>query len=125
LDVERALDIDALLRWTASGTISEESEGVRGYTALTLYRALSGNRAVAGQVFTSGEFDAAVPLGEYGIRVAYRQRLFRDWLVLELRPSVTWPKDQPNEPRRASWGFGIGFEMFFGIDEFQARPATF
>jgi hypothetical protein len=125
LDVERALDIDALLRWTASGTISEESEGVRGYTALTLYRALSGDRAVAGQVFTSGEFDAAVPLGEYGIRVAYRQRLFRDWLVLELRPSVTWPKDQPNEPRRASWGFGIGFEMFFGIDEFQARPATF
>ena len=125
LDVERALDIDSLIRWTASGTISQESEGVRGYSALTYYRALPRERGIAGQLFTSGEFDAAVPLGEYGIRVAYRQRLFRDWLVLELRPSVTWPKDQPNEPRKPSWGIGIGFEMMFGISEFQARPVTF
>ncbi len=125
VDVERALAIDSLIRWTASGTISQESEGVRGYTALTLYRALPRERAIAGQIFTSGEFDAAVPLGEYGIRVAYRQRLFRDWLVVELRPSVTWPKDRPEEPRKPSWGLGIGFEMSFGLDEFQARPVTF
>ena len=125
LDVERALDIDSLIRWTASGTISQESEGVRGYSALTYYRALPRERGIAGQIFTSGEFDAAVPLGEYGVRVAYRQRLFRDWLVLELRPSVTWPKDQPNEPRKPSWGIGIGFEMMFGISDFQARPVTF
>jgi hypothetical protein len=125
LDVERALDIDSLIRWTASGTISQESEGVRGYSALTYYRALPRERAVAGQIFTSGEFDAAVPLGEYGLRVAYRQRLFRDWLVLELRPSVTWPKDRPEEPRKPSWGIGIGFELMFGDDDFQARPVTF
>lgn len=125
LDVERALDIDSLIRWTASGTISQESEGVRGYSALTYYRALPRERGIAGQLFTSGEFDAAVPLGEYGIRVAYRQRLFRDWLVVELRPSVTWPKDQPEEPRKPSWGIGIGFEMMFGISGFQARPVTF
>jgi hypothetical protein len=92
---------------------------------LTYYRALPRERGVAGQIFTSGEFDAAVPLGEYGIRVAYRQRLFRDWLVLELRPSVTWPKDRPEEPRKPSWGIGIGFEMMFGISDFQARPVTF
>lgn len=125
VDIERALDIDAMVRWTASGTISQESEGVRGYSALTLYKGLRGDRAIAGQIFTAGEFDAAVPLGEYGIRVAYRQRLFRDWFVLELRPSVTWPKDDPNQPRKASWGFGIGFEMSFGVNEFQARPITF
>jgi hypothetical protein len=124
-DVERALDIDAMVRWTASGTISQESEGLRGYSALTIYKGLRGDRAIAGQIFTSGEFDAAVPLGEYGIRVAYRQRLFRDWFVLELRPSVTWPKNDPTQPRKASWGLGIGFEMSFGVDEFQARPITF
>jgi len=38
---------------------------------------------------------------------------------------VTWPKDQPEQPRKPSWGIGIGFEMFFGTNEFQARPATF
>lgn len=125
VDIERGFDADALLRWTASATISEASEGVRGYTALTMYRELSTDSAIAGQLFTSGEFDAAVPLGEYGIRVAYRKRIFRDWLVLELRPSLTWPRDRPEERRETSWGFGIGFEMFFGEDEFLSRPATF
>lgn len=125
IDAERALDNDSLIRWTASATISQESEGVRGYSSLTMYRGLRGSRSVAGQLFTSGEFDAAVPLGEYGIRVAYRQRVWRDWLVLELRPSLTWPKDDPTQSRSASWGIGVGFEMFFGEDEFQSRPATF
>lgn len=125
IDAERALDNDSLIRWTASATISQESEGVRGYSALTMYHGLTGSRSVAAQLFTSGEFDAAVPLGEYGIRAAYRQRVWRDWLVLELRPSLTWPKDDPTKSRSASWGIGIGFEMFFGEDEFQSRPATF
>lgn len=125
LDIEHAFERDSLLRWSASGTISQESEGVRGYTALTMYRGLTATSAIAGQLFTAGEFDAAVPLGEYGIRAAYRKRVFRDWLVLELRPSVTWPKDEPEQTRKASWGFGVGFEMFFGEDEFLTRPATF
>lgn len=125
VDVERPIAPNGLIRWSASGTISQESEGVRGYSALTFYRGLSNESAIAGQLFTSGEFDAAVPLGEYGIRAAYRRRVFRDWLVLEVRPSLTWPKDEPTEERSASWGLGIGFEMFFGHDEFQARPATF
>lgn len=124
IDLERNILDDWLLRWSTSGTISQESEGVRGFSALTAYRELPGSRAIAGQVFTSGEFDAAVPLGEYGVRVAYRHRILRDWLVLEVRPSLTWPKDDPDDTRKASWGIGIGLEMFFGMDEFQARPAT-
>jgi hypothetical protein len=125
IDLERVLDEAWLARWTASGTLSEKSEGVRGYTALTAYRSLPDRRAVGAQIFTSGSFDAAVPVGEYGLRMAYRQSVVRDWLVVELRPSVTWPKDQPEQPRKPSWGLGIGFEMFFGTDEFQARPVTF
>jgi len=125
IDLERIVDDAWLVRWTGSGTISEETQGVHGYTALTAYRALSERRAIGVQVFTDGEFDAPVPLGEYGIRFAYRQRILRDWLVLEVRPSVTWPKDVPQEARRASWGFAIGFEMLFGDEKFQARPVTF
>jgi hypothetical protein len=125
IDLERVLDEAWVARWTTSGTFSEQSEGVRGYTALTAYRGLPRRRAVGGQVFTSGSFDAAVPVGEYGVRMAYRQSVMRDWLVLEVRPSVTWPKDQPEQPRKPSWGLGIGFEMYLGTEEFQARPATF
>jgi hypothetical protein len=125
LNLERFLEDAWVVRMAASGTISEKSEGVRGYSAVTAYRDLPGRRAFGAQVFTTGEFDAAVPLGEYGARVAWRQSVLRDWLVLEIRPSVTWPKEDPVQPRTASWGLGVGFEMYFGGEDFQARPATF
>ena len=125
IDLERIVGDAWLARWTMSGTLSEKSEGVRGYTALTAYRGLPNRKGIGGQIFTSGSVDADVPIEEYGIRLAWRQSVLRDWLVVEIRPSVTWPKDQPEQPRKPSWGLGIGFEMFFGTDEFQARPATF
>ncbi len=125
IDIERIIDDVWLLRWTGSGTISERTEGVRGYTALTLLRGLTHRRAIAAQIFSSGEFDADVPLGNYGAKLAYRRSIARDWLVLETRVSVTWPKEVPEARRETSWGVGIGLEMFFGTNEFLARPVTF
>ncbi len=124
-DIERVLDEVWLLRWTASATISQRTEGVRGYTALTTMRGLPGRRAVAAELFTSGEFDADVPLGNYGLKLAYRRSVARDWLVLETRVSLTFPKEFPWQEREATFGVGIGFEMFFGTDDFLARPVTF
>jgi hypothetical protein len=66
-----------------------------------------------------------VPVQEYGFKAAYRQAVMRDWLVMEVRTSLTWPKEYPDQPRAPSWGVGVGFEMFFGTDEFLARPITF
>lgn len=125
VDLERIIDDAWTVRWIGSGTISERSEGVRGYTSLTAYRGIGDRHAIGAQIFTAGEFDAAVPLGEYGVKFAYRQAIVRDWLVLEIRPSVTWPKTEPSQPRKPSWGLGVGFEMFLGGDKFQPRPATF
>jgi hypothetical protein len=125
IDVERILKDVWLLRWALSGTISERTEGVRGYTALTMMRGLPNRRAVAAELFTSGELDADVPLGDYGLKVAYRRSIARDWLVLETRVSLTFPKDYPYQVREATFGVGVGFEMFFGTDDFLARPVTF
>jgi hypothetical protein len=125
IDVERILAEVWLLRGTVSATISERSEGVRGYTALTTMRGLPGRRAIAAELFTSGELDADVPLGNYGLKFAYRRSVARDWLVLETRLSLTFPKDFPWQEREPTFGVGIGFEMFFGTDEFLARPVTF
>ncbi len=124
-DVERILDEVWLLRWTASATISQRTEGVRGYTALTTIRGLPGRRAVAAELFTSGEFDADVPLGNYGLKLAYRRSIAREWLVIETRVSLTFPKDFPWQEREATFGVGVGLEMFFGTEQFLARPVTF
>jgi hypothetical protein len=86
---------------------------------------LSENRAIAMAVGFNGEMDADVPLQDYGVKFAYRQRVSRDWLVVELRTSLTWPREELWQEREASWGVGLGFEMAFGNEEFLARPVTF
>lgn len=125
VDVETILRDVYLLRWTTSGTISQRSDGVKGYMSLIAMRGLPNRRAIAAELFSEGEMDAPVPLGDYGVKLAYRRSVMRDWLVLETRVSLTYPKDTPEQVRKATWGVGIGFEMFFGTDEFLARPVTF
>ena len=125
VDIEKVFQNMWLLRWTGSGTISERTEGVRGYTALTALKGLPNRKALCAELFTEGEFDADVPLGDYGVKLAYRKSVKRDWLVLETRLSLTFPKDHPWETRDATWGIGVGLEMFFGTNEFLARPVTF
>jgi hypothetical protein len=125
IDIERVIRDVWLFRWTGSGTFSERSEGLRGYTSFTLLRGLPNRRAFAAELFTKGEFDAAVPVGDYGLKLAYRRSVARDWLVVESRVSVTFPKDEPWQVRAANFGVGVGVEMFFGTDEFLARPVTF
>jgi hypothetical protein len=125
IDIEKILRHVWLLRWTGSGTISERSEGVRGYTSFTVLRGLPNRRAFAAELFTKGEFDADVPLGDYGLKLAYRRSVSRDWLIMESRISLTFPRDELFQVREATFGVGIGFEMFFGTDAFLARPVTF
>jgi hypothetical protein len=125
VDVERILREVWLLRWTTSATISQRSDGVKGYMSLVTMRGLPNRRAVAAELFSEGEMDADVPLGNYGLKLAYRRSISRDWLVLETRVSLTWPKDLPTQERQATWGVGVGLEMFFGTGDFLARPVTF
>lgn len=125
VDIERVFSDVWLLRWTGSGTISQRTEGVRGYTSITALRGLPQRRAICAELFTEGEFDAAVPLGNYGVKLAYRRSVVRDWLVLETRLSLTFPRDEVSQVREATWGVGVGLEMFFGTDAFLARPVTF
>ena len=125
VDLERLFAGPWLVRWTSSGTISQESEGVRGYSSIMALRGFSGRKSVAVAVGFNGETEAPVTLQDYGIKVAYRKGIARDWLVLELRTSLDWPKEELDQPRKPSWGVGIGFEMSFGTNEFLARPVTF
>jgi hypothetical protein len=124
-DLTRVVRERWLARSTLSGTISQESSGVRGYASLIAIRALPNRRAIAAQIAASGEADAPVPLREYGVKLAWRQSVKRDWLVLELRSSLSYPKDLLEQPREPSWGVGVGVEMYFGSAEFSAQPVTF
>jgi hypothetical protein len=126
LDTERISDPQQLLvRYTLSGTRSQRSEGILGYTAVLLLHSLSNRRAVAFEVGADGQTQAEVPLHDYGFKAAYRQGVLRKYLIMEVRTSLDWPKDFRWQHRHASLGLGVGFEMLIGTDQFLARPVTF
>ncbi len=120
-DLERLLSETFLVRWTSSGTLSQKSDGIRWFSTTTLYHNLGGGRAMAYQVGISGESRRDVPINDYGLRLIYRQSIFKDWLFLELRSSITWPRETLLERRERNLGVGVGLEMQFGERASDAR----
>lgn len=125
LDLDHFLSPLSLLRFTAAATLSQRSLGVRGFSDLSIARSLAARRAVIGMLSIDWETRAPVPLHEFGFEAGYRQSIFRDWLILEVRSSLTWPKEVLGTARVRSWGVGMGFEMLIGTTQFQALPVTF
>jgi hypothetical protein len=125
VDLERIFDSTWLARYTISGTRSQKSEGLRGYTSALLLHGIADRRAVAFEVGLDGQTEAPVQLHDYGFKIAYRQGILRRWLIMEVRTSVDWPRDYIYQQRSASFGIGLGFEMLIGTEEFLARPITF
>ena len=114
IDLDRLLAEAFLVRWSASGNFTQETEGVLWFSSLTLFQNLGHGRAFAYQAGISGESDHEVDIADYGLRVIYRRRIHLDWLFLELRSSVTWPRATLAERREANWGAGVALEMLFG-----------
>jgi hypothetical protein len=73
----------------------------------------AGSARTSYQVGISGETGHEVDLKDYGLRVIYRRHVFRHWLFLELRSSVTWPRESLSEARETNWGAGVALEMQF------------
>ena len=114
LDLERLLSPSRHLRWRSVGTVSEEARGLDWKSTLTLYQYLGRSRAFAYQAEIDGETDAPVTVEDVGLRIIYRQSVARPWLFGEIQGLVRWPRDEPSQSRRASFGIGIGFELLFG-----------
>jgi hypothetical protein len=124
-DLERIFDQRWFARWTGSVTFSEKSQGLLGWSAVDLMHGFASRRAIALEFEIDGRTDAPVPLHNYGAKFAYRQSVLRRWLIMEVRTSLSWPKDLVAQERRSSLGVGLGFEVLFGTDVFLARPVTF
>jgi hypothetical protein len=111
---DRVLTDALLLRWTNLGKFTEETRGLEWYTQLTLYQRVGPRTALAWQAQTEGETDNEVPLTRHAVRLIMRRKLNADWLFLELRGGVGWPRRRLDEDREASAELGMALEMQFG-----------
>ena len=114
VDLERILEASLLVRWTTSGTLTERTEGVRWFSNLTLYHSLGNGRAFAYQSGVSGVSDHEVGIVDYGVRIIYRRRILYEWLFVELRSGISWPRESLLERRESNLGAGAAIELTFG-----------
>src|SRR5262245_57100521 len=112
--LDRALSDTLLLRWANLGKFTEETIGLEWYTQLTLFQSLDERTGLAYQLQTEGETDNEVQLTRHSARMIWRRQLNWDWLFLELRGGVSWPRRKVIEERKASPEIGVALEMQFG-----------
>jgi len=112
--LDRALSDTLLLRWTNLGKFTEETIGLEWYTQLTLFQSLNERTGLAYQLQTEGETDNEVQLTRHSARLILRRQLTWDWLFLEVRGGVSWPRRKVIEERKASPEIGVALEMQFG-----------
>lgn len=112
--LDRAISDTMLLRWTNLGKYTEETIGLEWYTQLTLFQSLNERTGLAWQWQTEGATDNEVQLTRHAARLILRRQLNQDWLFLEVRGGVGWPRRKLTEDREASPEVGIALEMQFG-----------
>lgn len=105
---------DSMLRWENIFTVAEDLEGVKWYSGVTMYKNLKDVQGLSVLGFITGETGSDVGLREYGLRLTWRRPIAREWLFLELGPSVTWPRETLAMKREVSFGFGVLLEVQFG-----------
>jgi hypothetical protein len=121
LVLERAFGETRMLRWGNQLRISEATDGVRWNTNLTLFNALSARRAVALRGTIRGETGREVNPVEYQLMLIHRQRIFREWLFLEVRGGGGWIREEQSEPREFVPEAAVVLEMAFGRGDERLR----
>lgn len=112
-NIDRALSERFLLRWNNIAKWTEETVGLEWFSEVTLFQHVNDRTGIAWQNHIAGASDNEVQVTRYGTRAVLRRQLNPEWLFLELRLGVSWPRERRLEPRDASIEGGIAFEMMF------------
>lgn len=122
INLDRVISDRYLLRWSNLGKFTEETVGLEWYSQLTLFQSIGQRTGLAYQAQIEGETDNEVPMTRTAVRVIMRRQLTPEWLILELRGGVGWPRRRLTEKREASPEVGIAIEMQFGQRRDRIRP---
>jgi len=122
INVDRVISDRFLLRWSNLGKYTEETIGLEWYTQVTLFQSVGQRTGLAWQAQMEGATDNEVQITRNAARLILRRQLTPEWLILELRGGVSWPRRKLNEDRDASPEVGIAFEMQFGQKRDRVRP---
>jgi len=97
LDFERLLEEDMLFRTSLNGTWLQEDPDYFYSLGFSLFRPLDDKSAVEYQLINDFKTDPH-RLDRITTRLRHRQKIWRDWLVFEAAPQVSFPDEREFKP---------------------------
>ncbi len=111
LDFERHISTNWFFRTILTAILAEEEEGIPQSAIIRTYHTINKDNALLYEVGTYFDTEPNYSMTDLQFKLRYRQRFYRDWLVLELQPYVTFPQDHDRETNP---GFVAKLEFDFG-----------
>lgn len=111
IDMERHFSKRWFFRTSANVDWYEEEDGLPHTLIFQLYHVLSQERGLRYEVGSYFNTEPSHKLTDVQLRFCYRQRLYRDWLILEIAPQISFPEDHD---KKANPGIVLRLEADFG-----------
>jgi len=96
-DLERSLTTKTMFRTTTSINWYEDEDGFPHSQYFRLYQVLGEFQALSYESGIYLDTEPSYKLTDLQFVIKYRQRFFRDWLMLEIAPRLTFPEDHDYE----------------------------
>lgn len=117
-DLERRVSETLLFRTTLNGDWYEEKSGFAHGIVFSLFHVLNSDLAVLYDVGNSFQTSPNYYLVDTVFRLRYRQRFYRDWLIFEVAPQVSFPKVHG---RNFNPGLILRLEAEFGYKSYKKQ----
>ncbi len=101
------------LKWQNAATVTKQTDGFSWSSSLGLFKAFGDHRLLSLEALAGGETGSEIDVGEYGLRMKWKQPVYREWLLAEFILGHFWPKEKVDSERDRSWAVGAGVEMRF------------
>ncbi|MCP3888704.1 MAG: hypothetical protein GY702_07495 [Desulfobulbaceae bacterium] len=112
-DLETHFRENLFFRSSTSANFYETEDGLLHSQYFTLYQVLGSMRVVTYEAGVYFDTEPSYRMTDTLVLLKYRQRFYRDWLVLEISPRVSFPEDHN---RDANPGIIFKFEAAIGYD---------
>ncbi len=122
-DIERHLGERYFIRNTFTGVLSETADGLPFSAVTRLFQVFSIERALLYDAGVYFETEPEFEVSDVQLKLRYRQRFYRDWLVLEVAPQLTFPSEHDHDMNP---GLILKFEADFGyLKDYQPYQSIF
>jgi len=117
-DIERRVSENLLFRTTLNADWYEKKNGLAHGIVFSLFQVLNSDRAILYDIGNSFQTRPGYQHDDIVFRSRYRQRFYRDWLIFEIAPQVSFPK---RHDRNFNPGLIVRLEAEFGYKSYKRQ----